>query len=1017
MATYRLPRRRLPTLLLARLLEDIKDLVMECRTGNVKTIHWGYSVIAEAAAERYLNLKEKVIYFHKNLAEYFSAGWTGKAKDNSDNLLVNDRPYNDNGRCFISVCKTRSLSELPYHLLKCQKISQLKLASLCNFEWMLARLCGTSLESLLEDYEPALRAEPRDSELKIVMNALLLSRNALKNEPRQLASQLIGRLQRIVTADNPRSPGDPKAFPILHLLLASAKQPSIPSLIPSVECLFEPGGITPEILSGHLKAVSAVTLTTDGNLALTGSQDGTIKVWDVRSGKIIHSIHGVTSKVCSIRSAMNNTLVITVDGSVIRIWDMNSGVCVFTIAQYIDPARISIAAEGMILVGVYDGSNMLRSWNLDGFSMLCQTHIPDTSIHKDNSILIADSSRGDNILHAFRSGNSATVQNARNGRVFKKLQCHEKTSSVVALAITSDYLILCCRQKTVSSQEIHALELFDTVKGTYTRTVRGCENDNITQLTTNSMGSHAIASSSNLRIGTSDIAVFNLETEGHKHLAPHSGISTMCVCFDFRCCVTGDAEDKCLRVWNLSPVINVQVPKSKKVCGLSEIWPMVDNPRYVVTKAANDGPISIWNVTKGKCLQSAVRIERGLTEGTDALVIRNTTLVILTDRGLSSVIDDPLPVFRTVLVYDLKLKKYIRKLAGCYIVPAPSHEYTLLESDSLLGLSDNRSHFIVWSLVKGHVVFRIKTAFREMARAKVDGNMGLVDRPKVNRRAASKIAAMEIRAQSKSARNVKEDSKSARRRLEELGPEKENAIDQFLVSGDEKTIVASFYAHHLCVFDIPTHTHTQTLQTDYSMMLLHTAALTFGGTHLVHANYDEVRKASYITMWDCVTGEVKRRLKGETEVCVVGITDDAQRVVIGRAPGELHIWDPMQSHSLKRIRGYPGFKFQANSRLILTESGDKAIVFSGDITVWDLMHKNVQAVFTPDSRISVCKVILNGKLILIGLCDKPELVVLKLASRDLTHVEDTGGVELFGETTGDTSEEENSDELDNETDN
>lgn len=155
--------------------------------------------------------------------------------------------------------------------------------------------------------------------------------------------------------------------------------------------------------------------------------------------------------------------------------------------------------------------------------------------------------------------------------------------------------------------------------------------------------------------------------------------------------------------------------------------------RYVVAKAVNNGPISVWNVTKGKCLQSAVRIERGLTEGTDALVIRNTRLVILTDRGFSNISDDQRPVFQTVLIYDLKMKKYIRKLSGCYIVPALSHEYILLDNDSLLGPSDNRSHFIIWNLVSGHAASRIKTGFRELERMRLEHVVQLVEAPRSNR--------------------------------------------------------------------------------------------------------------------------------------------------------------------------------------------------------------------------------------------------------------------------------------------
>ena len=72
--------------------------------------------------------------------------------------------------------------------------------------------------------------------------------------------------------------------------------------------------------------------------------------------------------------------------------------------------------------------------------------------------------------------------------------------------------------------------------------------------------------------------------------------------------------------------------------------------------------------------------------------------------------------FQTVLVYDLKAKKYERKMTGCYIAPAPSHEYVLLDGERLLGPSETRTHLIIWSLVSGHALQRIKTNFKEMER-------------------------------------------------------------------------------------------------------------------------------------------------------------------------------------------------------------------------------------------------------------------------------------------------------------
>lgn len=60
--------------------------------------------------------------------------------------------------------------------------------------------------------------------------------------------------------------------------------------------------------------------------------------------------------------------------------------------------------------------------------------------------------------------------------------------------------------------------------------------------------------------------------------------------------------------------------------------------------------------------------------------------------------------------------------------------------------------------------------------------------------------------------------------------------------GDEKIVVASFFSHHLCVFDMERKDHIQTLENDNSLLHLYVAALTHDGSYLVHTNYDEEEK-------------------------------------------------------------------------------------------------------------------------------------------------------------------------------
>lgn len=1024
-AHYQPPIRRIPTILWARLKDDLGDYLMECKADNVFTLRWSHSDFTEAASERYLTQRDKAPSYHKALAEYFSGKWSFKPKPHSGTDAGSLRyvaaqplftePEDTQSDGSDRVYNLRKLNELPYHYLHSQQMDQLKTDILCNFEWMLAKLMGTSIRALLEEYQAALTVEPGDIDLKLISDSIQLSAKALVMEPRQLASQILGRLYTVITKDIPTTAADPKKYPYLHPLFAQAQKSSLAALIPSIACLTEPGDILFDLLSGHTEPITAVTLTTDGMRALTTSKDNTMKLWDLRSGRVTRTLEGVGINVHMIRTGMNNSFAITSESTCVRIWSLRTGECMLVIDEYDDPATITSAADGHLLVALYYGCNTMRVWDLEHeLALIREFQLEDGSVHKDRSILVAGNSHGDQVLHAFRSASFATSQSARTGKVVHTLKCFEKSSSIVTLAISRDYFILVCRQQYMKLHEIHQLELFDTRKGNYLRSIRGCVNDNIVDMFVNQMGSHALAVSVSEQNDTSDIAVWNLETEDHKHLARHAQVSTQGACIDFRYCLTAGKSDNTLRIWNLSNRINQPAQKLKKTIGIEKILPMIDNPRYVVAKAFNNGPISVWNVAKAKCLQSAVRIERGLVDSSDIVLVRNSKVVILSERGFSNISDDSKPVFQTVFVYDLRSKRYENKVTGCFIVPSQAHEYMLLENSQLLGLSENRGHFIIWNLKTGKVLHRIKTNFKEMERRKLEqgyhGNKEAVRK----RGSTAKMTPWDLRSETKAAREERHESEleHERQRLEDLKKEKDNVVQQYIMSADEKVIVASFYAHHLCVFNIPTLSHIATIESEHSMMFLYVSALTPDGSHLAQANYDEDSKTSYVTLWDCATGLIKKRLKNEVNVCALGITEDADRVVIGKENNELRIWDPMRTNSMKKIKGYPGLKFGVGSKIFIVEGNTRAVVFAGDISLWDIEKGIVLSVFNPDMKIQCCNVAMGGKLIVFGLYDRTDVVILKLMSKEILAITDDGE-DLFGEKTEDTSDEENEDDEEN----
>ncbi len=65
-----------------------------------------------------------------------------------------------------------------------------------------------------------------------------------------------------------------------------------PWLRPLTASLTQPGGALPRTLKGHTSTVWPISVTPDGRRAISASDDTTLKVWDIESGRIIAGFCG-----------------------------------------------------------------------------------------------------------------------------------------------------------------------------------------------------------------------------------------------------------------------------------------------------------------------------------------------------------------------------------------------------------------------------------------------------------------------------------------------------------------------------------------------------------------------------------------------------------------------------------------------------------------------------------------------------------------------------------------------------
>ncbi|MBP6748946.1 MAG: WD40 repeat domain-containing protein, partial [Xanthomonadaceae bacterium] len=112
-------------------------------------------------------------------------------------------------------------------------------------------------------------------------------------------------------------------------------------------------------LRGHTNWVLSVALSADGGRVVSGSDDGTVRVWDALSGECVCELRGHTDWVRSVAlSADGGRVVSGSDDVTVRVWDALSGECVRELRGHTNWVRsVALSAEGgRVVSGSDDGT-------------------------------------------------------------------------------------------------------------------------------------------------------------------------------------------------------------------------------------------------------------------------------------------------------------------------------------------------------------------------------------------------------------------------------------------------------------------------------------------------------------------------------------------------------------------------------------------------------------------------------------------------------------------------------------
>lgn len=423
------------------------------------------------------------------------------------------------------------------------------------------RLHSLQLDFIREQYAD-------QTALALIRGAVRLSSHVIFRKPGEFTSQVVGRLL-------PHR-SHPTILDFMDSLVRSAPRPWLRPLAPALE---PPGTGLAASLMGHTGPVSSVAMSTDGRRAVSGSWDGTLKVWNLDSGNELGTLSGHSDQVYCV--AVSGDARRAVSGSwdcTVRVWDVDSGRERHTlIGHRASVVGIALTPDGRLAVSAsWDGT--LKVWDVDGGSELWTL-----AGHSDKVCGVGVSADGRRAVSASDDG-ALKVWDLGNGRELQTLRGH--TSAVRGVAVSRD------GRRAVSASLDATMTVWDVEAGRQLRTLGPALGVGVS-----ADGRYAISFA-----GDYSLRVWDLNTgKVLRTLAGHlNAIEGVALSADGRRAVSA-SFDETLRVWDLETSLEPSAVGGHRysVNGVAA----GTNGRRVVSASA-DKTLKVWDARTGRVLST-----------------------------------------------------------------------------------------------------------------------------------------------------------------------------------------------------------------------------------------------------------------------------------------------------------------------------------------------------------------------------------------------------------------------------
>ncbi|XP_066586077.1 protein qui-1 [Prorops nasuta] len=629
----------------------------------------------EIARKRYLSNQDNSKMYHSELATLFftedSEESEEKSPENAEPTVeqtdpTKTTPFQSAPQSADVTYTLRHVEEAWLHLLRASDVEKLKKLAVCAFDFLLAAVQMISVSYLRCVLEHT-RRYILERDIELVYYAVRKSSDVLTRDPLQLGAQLICWLRpvaedggdlvsRMVMAAMAWCDG--YTAPLL-VPLNGWLQPPLPLQIRALLCpqgvrLIEaaPSGqhvvvVPPQgdaqlwhvmsgqlvhTFKGHTSPISCLSVTQQSQYLITGSEDTSIIVWDMKELTMAKKICEHIAPVLTLTPALKNTVVVSggEDSSII-ISSMITGKLLMKLDHHRGPVTaIRVDAAGEVLVsGSTDATVCL--WSLENYTLLNSITLP-------SPITMLDVSSDSVFLLAACEDEKLYLRSLATGTEIHILRGHQ--GPVRSLCLARD-----CRRAIAGGVE-GRVSVFDMHSGRLTRTLPANPSSDVTSVKVTEKDDFLITAGGgrvtywsfrgeepppkaskpgkqeSLQPHTAPISCIDISRDGavavtggvdslvnlwqlntHELILTLEGHIASVTCIAFSASglfVASGSEDKTVRVWGLT--LGLVVSTFRHQAPVTAVTAMLDSRRIISSDTA--GTIRVWAADTGTLIQS-----------------------------------------------------------------------------------------------------------------------------------------------------------------------------------------------------------------------------------------------------------------------------------------------------------------------------------------------------------------------------------------------------------------------------